>query len=254
MMRTLLALSLSLATAACSCSNEGDRTEVTLAVAASLRNVVPELAAKFEKEHDVRIVATYGASGDLRKQVEGGAPIDGVIFAGARPVDDLVQGGRVDADSRRVLATNTLVLIGPKGARPLTFATIDTIPASEKLAVGDPGAVPAGQYAREYLGKLGSWEKLSAESRLVLGGDVAAVLAYARRGEVPAAIVYRTEVRGIEDVVILDEATGPGAPRPEIVSAVVTKAPRAAEARAFLDFIASAEGQAILAAYGFGPP
>jgi molybdate transport system substrate-binding protein len=228
------------------------QAEVMLAVAASLRNVAPELTKAYAEKHPgVRVAATYGASGDLRKQVEGGAPIDAVIFASGKPVDDLIRAGRADAASRKVLATNQLVLIGPKGGRRLTFATLEALPDKEKIAIGDPGAVPAGQYAREYLQKIGKWS--AVQGRTVLGGDVSAVLAYARRGEVAAAIVYRTEVRGIEDVVIFDEA-GADAPRIEVVSAVVSGASAAKEASAFLDFVASPEGQKILAHQGFGPP
>ena len=226
---------------------------MTLAAGASLRGVLPELVRAYQATHPgVRVAATYGASGDLKKQVEGGAPIDAVIFASARPVDELVAAGRAEAASRVVLATNQLVLIGPRGGPRLTFATLDALPAGEMLAIGDPGAVPAGQYARDYLQRLDKWKALTG--RLVLGGDVAAVLTYARRGEVAAAVVYRTELRGIDGIALLDEASGPAAPRPEVVAAVVSGARAAAEARAFLAFAAAPEGQRILASYGFGPP
>lgn len=227
-------------------------TEVMVAVAASLRNVTPELVKVYQEKHPTtKIAATYGASGDLKKQVEGGAPIDGVMFASAKPVDELIKAGRAEASSRRVLATNQLVLIGPLGSKPVTFATIDAVPEKEKIAIGDPGAVPAGQYARDYLEKLGKWSKI--QGRLVLGGDVAAVLAYARRGEVAAAVVYKTEIRGINDVMILDYA-GAEAPRVELVAAAVTGAKAGGEAGAFVGFVASPEGQKILKDFGFGPP
>ena len=53
---------------------------------------------------------------------------------------------------------------------------------------------------------------------------------------------------------LLDEARGPAAPRAEVVGAVVSGARAAAEARAFLAFVGSPEGQTILGAFGFGPP
>ncbi len=244
--RGWLALAVVLWAAACGKAN-GSGAELTIAAAASLRGVLPELAKAYEAKHPgVAIKATFGASGDLQKQVEGGAPIDLVMFASRKPVEALARAQR--ATGERVVATNTLVLIGPKGGRPVTFATIDALPASEKIAVGDPGAVPAGQYARDYLMALGKWEAL--RGRLVLGGDVSAVLAYARRGEVAAAIVYRTEVRGIADVVVLDEASGPLAPRPEVVAGPVA----GGEKNDFVSFAASPEGQRIFAEFGFGPP
>jgi molybdate transport system substrate-binding protein len=235
------------------CRGQASEKEAMLAVAASLRNVMPALISAYGAKHPgAKISATYGASGDLQKQVEGGAPIDGVVFASAKPVDALIEEGRAVPGTRRVLATNTLVLIGPKGAKPVTFQTIDAIPATEKIAIGDPGAVPAGQYAKAALEKLGKWEAL--QGRIVFGGDVAAMLAYARRGEVAAAVVYRTEIRGIDDVTLLDEAKGDWAPRVEVVAGAIKEATASAEATAFLDFVASPEGQKLLGDFGFGPP
>jgi molybdate transport system substrate-binding protein len=252
--RALGLLAAALALAACARPPAGGPSaDVTVAAAASLRAVLPELARAYQAHHPgARVTATYGASGDLKKQVEGGAPVDAVLFAAAQPVDDLVAKGLAEASSRRVVATNALVLVGPRGGKPLTFATLDALPPGEHLAVGDPGAVPAGAYARSFLVALGEWPAL--QGRLVLGGDVAAVLAYARRGEVAAAVVYRTELRGIDDVVVLDEARGPSAPRPEVVGAVVRGARAAGEAGAFLGFVAAPEGQKILGDFGFGPP
>lgn len=249
----LLAVPLAAAGLALGCRRGGSGREATIGAAASLRHALPELIRLHEERRaGAKIRATYGASGDLQKQVEGGAPIDGVIFASARPVDALIARGLAEAGARRVIATNTLILIGPAGGKPVTIETLDTLPAGERIAVGDPGAVPAGQYAKETLQKLGLWDRLAG--RLVLGGDVGAVLAYARRGEVAAAFVYRTEIRGVEGVVELDEAKGSAAPRVEVVATVIKGAPGADEARAFLDFLSSAEGQAALAGLGFGPP
>lgn len=228
------------------------RVPVTLAVAASLRKVVPALIAAFlAQQPGANIRAAYGASGDLRKRVKDGAPVDAVLLASGQPVDDLIAAGYVVADSRKVVAGNQLVLIA-KTKRPLTFQTLAQLPADEKLALGDPGSVPAGRYARDMLKRLGQWQAL--DKRLVLAGDVSAVLAYARRGEVAAAIVYATEVRGIDDVVVLDRARGAWAPQPEVVVGLVKDGTHQEQARAFLAFVASARGQAIFADHGFGAP
>lgn len=226
--------------------------EPTIAAAASLRRVVPRLAEAFSRQPRGRKVrAAYGASGDLRKRLEDGAPFDAVMLASATPVDALIASGHVEAASRRVVATNDLVLIAP-AARPskLTFATIDQLPRGERIAIGEPGAVPAGQYARQAFERLGKWSAL--EGRVVLAGDVGAVLAYARRGEVAAAVVYGTELAGVDDVVVLDRARGAWAPAPEVVVGVVAAGRHAEPARAFLELVAGPAGQAILRDHGFG--
>jgi len=228
-------------------------SSLTVAAAISLRQVMPELTRAFrQRQSAAEISVTYGASGVLRKQVEGGASIDAVFFANAEPVDALIRGGYADASTKRVVATNQLILIGPKGGRRVTFDRLTSVPTDEKIAIGDPKTVPAGQYAREALKKLGNWEAL--QNRLVFGGDVAAVLAYARRGEVAAAVVYRTEVRGLTDVEVWDEAKGEWAPRAEVVSAVVKGGGDYARSAQFVAYASAPEGQEILRAFGFGPP
>lgn len=253
--RRLLAAVVGLGLAAAACKPSADEAappappEATVAAATSLRNVLPALIARYGTAG--KVSATYGASGDLRKQVEGGAPVDLVLFASRRPVEQLAEKGLVDGEPVR-LATNRLVLIGPASAKALTFATLATIPAGDHLAIGDPGAVPAGDYAKQALQKLGSWDAL--QDRIVLGGDVAGVLAYARRGEVAAAIVYKTETAGIADVRILDEATGEWAPTAEVLGAVTRAGTNAAGGRSFLEWLRTADAQKILVDAGFGPP
>ena len=242
------------ALAAAGCKRDpASEKEVTVAAATSLRKVLPALIDGFGKAHPGAAVrATYGASGELARQVEGGAGVDLVIVAAKDPIDRLAGGGHVEAKRARVVATNELVLVGPAGGPKLTFQTLGAaLPPGEKIAIGEPGAVPAGRYAREALEKLGAWKAL--EGRVVLGGNVAAVLAYVERGEVAAAIVYRTEVPGTKGIEVLDEGRGEWAPLPEVWAAVTTKARARTDAEALLDFIAGPEGQRILASYGFGP-
>lgn len=230
------------------------RVEVTLGVAASLRHAMPELVEEFRKHHprpDFQLV--YGSSGGLRNRVHLGAPIDAVVFASSSQVDALIESGDVVPDSRTVVASNGLVLIGPTGARKYTFETLYELPAGDKLAIGDPGAVPAGRYARDGLMSLGVWRDLSAD-RVVYAGDVGAVFAYVQRGEVAAAIVYPTELDGIDDVQVFEHAKGDWVPKPEVVAGVVKHAKQAGPAGKFIKFLAARRGQAILAKHGFGPP
>jgi molybdate transport system substrate-binding protein len=230
-----------------------DEPALSVAAAMSLRNVMPVLMDAFRAgDHGALVQASYGASGALRQQVEGGAPIDVVVFADSATVEALIKSGHADESTRRVVASNALILIGPRNPRPLTFHTIDDLPAGEMIAIGEPGAVPAGRYAKEAFEKLGKWDKLAGH--LVLGGDVGAVLNYARRGEVAAAVVYRTDVRGVDDVVVLDQASGDWAPKAQVVAAVVKGSPRAARAAAFVAYLGAAPAQKIFADYGFGAP
>lgn len=235
-----------------SCRSEAPKG-ATVAAASSLRKVVPDLIDAYDPTHsEPGISATYGASGTLRQQVEAGAPIDAVLFASGAPVDRLIEAGYAAGASRRVAATNNLALIGPAGGPGLRFEAIDALGATEKLAIGEPRAVPAGHYAKQAFEALEKWATIA--DRVVFGGDVAMVLAYVRRGEVAAGVVYETEVRGIDGVDVLDRAAGSWAPRPEVVVAATNGGDAPAQGRRFLDFVLSPEGQSILRAHGFSPP
>ncbi len=248
-MRALLFLAIVAATA---CKSETPRG-ATVAAASSLRRVVPALFTAYEQAtSQPRLSATYGASGTLRQQVEAGAPIDAVLFASGDPVDRLIDRGHADRASRRVAATNSLVLIGPTGSRQLRFEQIEALAPTEKLAMGEPGAVPAGHYAKQAFDALGKWPTI--EDRLVFGGDVAMVLAYVRRGEVAAGVVYETEIRDIDGVEVLDRAAGGWAPRPQVVVAAIRGGDAPEQGRQFLDFVLSERGQSILRSHGFSPP
>jgi molybdate transport system substrate-binding protein len=214
-----------------------------IAAASSLRAVVPAL---LEAWGGGELRVTYGASGTLRRQIEAGAPLDAMLFASPEPVDALIAAGLADPTTRRRAATNALVLIGPPGSS-LTFETLHTLPHRERLAIGDPRIVPAGAYAQQLLEGLDLWDGLTG--RLAYGGDVAMVLAYARRGEVQAAIVYATEARSIPDIAILDRADSPLA---EVV--VVAATDGGDLAREFLAFVCSPASRPVFERFGFGPP
>jgi len=241
---------------------------ILLGAAASLRNVLPDLIAAFQDAQGrPAIQVSYGASDALRLQVEAGAPVDAVLFAAPHEVDALVDKGLAERATRRVIATNKLVLIGPRdgldpGARvvvgppsrgpTVTFKTLAMLPADARIAIGDPRSVPAGRYAKQALEALGEWDALAP--RLVLGNDVAGVLSIVRRGEAVAGFVYETDALGVDEVKVLDPAVGPWAPRVELVAAVIAGAQGADGARRFLDFVSSTRGRAAFAEHGFGPP
>ncbi len=246
------ALGAALLLVAAGCHHHRDHPPVRVGVAASLRRAMPELTQAFRRSTGIRVSTTYGASWDLAAAVEGGTALDAVVLASPGPVDQLIAGGHADAASRRELARNGLVLVSHDATSELRFASLGKIRPGTRIGVGDPQRVPAGRYARDYLAATGVWNAMQPYA--VYGGDVAAVLAMALRGEVTAAIVYRTDAADTAAVgiVLLDEATGPHAPVVTVVGATVHGA-HADEGARFLAFVASPEGQAILQRHGFEP-
>lgn len=234
-----LAIALALLVVACS----REHASISVGAAASLRNAMPELVERYRKSTGVDVAVTYAATDVLVDQI---AHHDAVILAERAALD---HAGMIARDSRRALATNSIVLVGPEGAA-IRFATLAAMPTDAKIAIGDPATAPVGRYAETYLKAIGSWDEL--QPRLLLGGDAAGVLALAEQGKARVAIVYATDARRAAPLVVLDQPRD--VPTAEIVGGVVAKSAHAGHAREFVDFVASRDGQMILAKHGFGPP
>ena len=239
------AFALAVALVALGCRSEPPR--VTVGVAASLRNVMPELAERYREISGVHVDVTYAASDLLGDQVKRGITHDALVLAEQAALDDLANSGVISSEHRYAIATNAIVLVGP-AASSHTFEGLGALPDTAKIAIGDPETVPVGRYAKVYLTKLGVWE--SVEPRLVYGGDVAGVLALARKGTARLAIVYQTDAVNAAPLVVLDQAHG--APV-AIAGGVVTTSKRAVAADRLLRFLVSKAGRAILSRHGFAP-
>src|SRR3989442_6183005 len=84
--------------------------ELTLSVAISMKDAIEELGRGFTQARPgVVLRHNLGASGELSKQIEAGAPVDLFISAAARPMDELEAEGVVGAGSRPGFARHRLV-------------------------------------------------------------------------------------------------------------------------------------------------
>ena len=81
--------------------------------AASTKDVISDIIKMYEKSHPGHVVASFGSSGDLAKQIENGAPAAIFISADVKWMDYVAKPKLIDANSRRNLLGNELVLIAP---------------------------------------------------------------------------------------------------------------------------------------------
>lgn len=224
--------------------------------ASSLQESLNAVAADWTAHSQQRVLVNYAASSLLAKQIEELAPADVFVSADQEWMDYLQQRGRVEANSRFDLVGNRLVLIAPVASSLQTLALADAgaITAAlgdSRLAVAETASVPAGRYARQALVKLGAWDALS--SRLAQADNVRGALAFVARGEAPLGIVYATDARAEPKVrVVATFAEDSHDPIIYPVARVVGS--DAASAQGFLDFLRSAEAQAIFTQAGFSAP
>src|SRR5262245_11186230 len=229
--------------------------EVTLSVAISLKEATEDLGRTFMASHPgVTLRYNFGASGDLQKQIEAGAPVDVFLSAAQRQMDELEKQNLIVAATRRAFARNVLVVVKPADSKLDISKPADLLDARvTRVAIGQPKTVPAGQYAEESLRALGLWDRL--QPKLVFAENVRQVLEYVTRGEVEAGFVYTTDAatraQGVKEAFRPPEDSY----RPVIYpGAVVAASKQASLARAFLDLLSGPQGQTVLGRFGFQPP
>ena len=229
--------------------------EVTLSAAISLKDATETIGRTFMSAHPgVTLRYNFGASGDLQKQIEAGAPVDVFLSAAQRQMDELEKQRLILVETRRPFARNVLVVVKPADSRiDITRPADLTEVRVTRIAIGNPKSVPAGQYAEESLRSLGLWDRV--QPKLVFAENVRQVLDYVARGEVDAGFVYATDAvvrpRGVKEAFRPPDDSY----RPVVYpGAVVAASKQAALARAFLDLLTGEQGRAVLARFGFEPP
>ena len=188
-------------------ANAAAGAEKTLIVSAaiSLKDVLTKLAPDFEKKNaPLKILFNFAGSGPLRAQVEGGAPVDVFISAAASDVDKLSQQKMIVESSRINLVINHLVLIVNK-KQPPALSDLRDLNSNriQRIAIGNPATVPAGQYAKDALTYYKLYDQLIG--KLILGENVRQVLDYVARGEVDCGFVYATDALIEKTVTVVRE-------------------------------------------------
>lgn len=224
---------------------------ITVLAAASLTNVLPEIGRGFEAAAHQPVRFSFAASMTLARQIEASAGADIFISADAQAMDDLQMRGLIVPQSRGDLLGNSLALIAPANSKAALAIRpgFDLAAALHggRLAMAEPGSVPAGHYAQMALMKLDVWDSLS--QHLALGEDVRATLAYVARGEAPLGIVYSTDAR-IEPRVRVVGTFPANSHEPIVYPAALVKdaAPAAA---AFLNYLHGPQARTAFERAGF---
>jgi molybdate transport system substrate-binding protein len=225
--------------------------EITVFAAASLREAFEDLAKAFEAKTKVKVRLSLAGSQELRTQVEHGARGDVFASADQKHMDALVTGKL--AENPKVFARNTPVIIVPKG-NPAKVTSFDKLPGAKKIVIGVP-EVPIGNYTLQILDKAGADFKAKVLANVASRElNVRQVLAKVTLGEADAGVVYKTDALAGKDQVEIIEIPAKVNVIAEYPVAVLTKAPEAAAAKAFVDLLLSGDGQKRLAAAGFVAP
>jgi molybdate transport system substrate-binding protein len=245
---TLIALCLAAPLAA---QGTPEARPITVSAAISLTDALTASAAEYANAGRGSVRFNFGASNILARQIVVGAPVDLFVSADEAQMDLVARDGLITEGTRVDLLSNQLAVVVPND-RPRTFSSIAQIadPAFRRIAIGDPAAVPAGVYAKQYLEKEGLWAAVQA--RIVPTGSVRAALAAVEAGAADAAVVYRTDARVALRATVAWVVPADRGPRIVYPAAIVRASKNAAEAARFLDFLRGAAATRIFDRFGFG--
>ncbi|PVU83466.1 molybdate ABC transporter substrate-binding protein [Cellulomonas sp. WB94] len=221
--------------------------KITVFAAASLTGSFTTLGKQFEAAHtDATITFSFGPSSGLATQITEGAPADVFASASAKNMDAVVAAQAAEAPS--TFAENVMEIAVAPG-NPARIATLaDLAQADVKVALCQPD-VPCGTVAAKVLAAAGL-----TVTPVTLEADVKATLTKIELGEVDAGLVYVTDVLAAGDRVMGIEipADVNAATSYPIATLAASTSPELA--KAFVDYVLSADGARVLAAAGFQTP
>ncbi|MEV4464692.1 molybdate ABC transporter substrate-binding protein [Micromonospora echinofusca] len=220
---------------------------VTVFAAASLTESFTRLGRAFEASGGATVAFNFAGSAALAAQVNQGAPAD--VFASAAPRNMTTVTGAGNADGEpAVFARNRLVVAVPKGNPRGVAGLADLARPGVKVALCAE-QVPCGAAARTALDAASV-----AVTPVTLEQDVRGALAKLRLGEVDAALVYRTDALAAAAEVTAVEFPESARAVNDYPIVVLRDAPNPDGARAFVAYVRSERGRAVLAEAGFQAP
>ena len=229
------------------------RGNLTVAAAADLKSAMDDLITHFEKEPRYKVNVAYGSSGNFFSQIVNGAPFDLFFSADVEYPEKLEEAGLVEPGTLEKYAVGQIVLWTP------TNASVDVVkeqwralldPSVKNIAVANPEHAPYGRAAVAALRDAGIYEKV--RGKLVYGEDVSQAAQFVQSGNAQLGIIAKSLAvsPALQAGKYWDIPAGSFPPIEQ--AAVVLKASaHKQQARAFLEFVRSSAGRAILEQYGF---
>jgi molybdate transport system substrate-binding protein len=218
---------------------------LVVSVAASLHDALAEIAGLYRAATGVTVALNTAGSNTLARQIVEGARVGVFISADTIQMDHVEKAGRIVPGTRTRLLTNELAIIVPDNARRRLTMEQLLEGRVERLAMGEPNAVPAGVYARRFFERQGAWARL--QPKVVPFPTVRAVLTAVEAGRVDAGVVYRTDAMTARVQVIAHAAD-----LDIVAPAAVIAGPEESQGRRFLEFLTGPQARAVFTKRGFG--
>jgi molybdate transport system substrate-binding protein len=234
---------------------------ITVFAAASLTESYTELGNAFEAAYPgTSVTFNFAGSQQLAQQLGQGAPADVFASANTKQMGVAISAGRIISETQQIFAHNRLVAIVSNDS-PIPVTSLEALATPDLKIILAAQEVPVGGYTQTFLDKASEEESLGADYKTAVVANVVsyeqtvkAVLTKVVLGEGDAGIVYSSDIteeaaQHLSTIAIPDQlntiATYP--------IAIVNDTANRETAQAFIDYLLSPDGQAILTKHGFQP-
>lgn len=232
--------------------------ELTVFGAASLKGALDKAKTDYETANPgTTVTISTDSSSALEMQIEQGAPADVFVSADTTNPQKLVDKALADG-AAVTFAGNKLTVIVPM-ANPAGIMTPADLAKSGVKVIAAGDEVPITKYAKQLADNLAKEAGYPADFAAKYTGNIAskednvkAVVAKIELGEGDAGIVYVTDAKASTKVTPIDVPESANVPA-RYAGVVVKASENPAAAKAFLDWFAGPDGQAILSGFGFLP-
>ena len=230
--------------------------EFRIAAAADLKFVMLELTDQFEKQSSSKLAVTYGSSGNFFTQLQNGAPFDLFFSADIDYPKKLEAAGLTVPGSLYTYAVGRIVIWMPPDSK-LNLAKLGWSalldPLVRKIAIANPDHAPYGRAALAALQNAGIYHQV--QFKLVLGENISQAAQFVQSGNAQAGIIALSLAvsPAMKDGQRLEIPASMHPPL-EQAAIIMKDAQNKEAATAFLEFIKSPAGRAILAKYRFAIP
>ena len=231
----------------CTGRNSGQDPQILVAAAANLLKVSRPLGAAFQRSGAGAVIFSFASSGQLEQQIRQGAPFD-VYVPAARPFSQSLERDGFLEGQAQLFALGRLAA----WSRQFELESLEELREERirRVSIANPRFAPYGVAAQEALQASGLWQAL--QPKLVYGESVAHTLQMAETGNAEVALVALALVQDSDRPHLLIEQS---LHHPiEQTAAVLNKSENKQAARAFVEFLSTAEARRILKEYGFGLP
>ncbi|ODT43532.1 MAG: molybdate ABC transporter substrate-binding protein, partial [Nitrospira sp. SCN 59-13] len=227
---------------------------LTIGAAYSLKAAFQEVVPMFESEFGATVNVVYGSSQTLRREVEGGAPMD-VLLSAVEDLEKLQKKGLTLNGGPEVYAQTSLVFVMSSASQAMPISFHDLLSERRtRVAIGAFESAAAGPITARALRAVDP--SFKDRFRLISATHHDEVIDMIRRGEAEMGLVYRVDaINNSGQVRIIDETPG-GNYTPVRFGQAIARTCRdesRAVAEQFTDFFMSPRIQKLLLKYGFEP-